>query len=266
MARLFALLALCLTLVPATGPAQVLDEIVERGTIRIGVSPFVPWTFENTEGALAGFEIDVGRRIATDIGVEAEFVEIPFDEIIDRLNAGEIDMIAAGMAITPARALRLNFTNPYFESGVTIATNTAATAEIDSLSALTTAGLPVAAVTDTLAAGLAPRLMGESPVTLFPTSEAARASVLSGESAVYVASVPEAQFFVLRHPEAVDLPLPEPMIRSVAGFGVRKGAHDWLAFLNAWIAAREADLWLTSAHAYWFESLDWADSVAGDAE
>ncbi|MEM6487688.1 MAG: transporter substrate-binding domain-containing protein [Pseudomonadota bacterium] len=267
MSRILSVLAFTLAAALAVLPAapaafaDTLDDVRARGTLRVGVSAFVPWTFESRSGALEGFEIDVGQRLAQDIGVEAAFVLVPFEEIIPRLHAGEFDMIAAGMAITPARALEINFSRPYFESGVTIATNTAATAEIERLADLNAPGVSVAAVTDTLAAALAPRLFGEASLTLFADSEAARASVLAGESMVYIASVPEAKFFTLKHADAVDLPLPEPMVRSVAGFGVRKGEHDWLAFLNAWIEARTADLWLTSAHGHWFESLDWADRV-----
>lgn len=265
MSRVLILLSVLLFL-PLSAMAGVLEDVRERGTLRIGVSTFVPWTFYDRDGNLAGFEIEIGRQIAKDIGVDAEFVEVPFEEIKQRLNAGEFDMIAAGMAITPERALIVNYSNPYFESGITIATNTAATAEIDSLEALRASDVEVAVVLDTLAASLAQRLFTEGNINVFPTGEAARAAVLSGESAVYVTNVPEATFFTLRHPDVVDLPLPEPIIRSVAGFGVVKGEHDWLAYLNAWIAARKADLWLDSTHAHWFGSMDWADSVPEDAQ
>lgn len=260
------LVALTLALfLPAAALADVLEEVRERGSLRIGVSAFVPWTFRNTDGALEGFEIDLGQRIAQDIGVEVEFVEVPFAEIMAQLNAGDIDMIAAGMAITPERALEINFTRPYFESGVTLATNTAATAGIDSLQAVNAAEVSIAVVEGTLAAGLAARLFDQATVVTFPDSEAARAAVLSGDAPIYLASVPEATFFSLTHPGEIDLPTGEPLVRSAAGFGVKKGEHDWRAFLDAWIVARTADLFIPTVHSVWFESIDWADRVAAEA-
>ena len=43
------------------------------------------------------------------------------------------------------------------------------------------------------------------------------------------------------------------------GFAVGKGDPDFLAFLDAWIEAREADTWLPTTHRYWFRTLQWRD-------
>ena len=47
-----------------------------------------------------------------------------------------------------------------------------------------------------------------------------------------------------------------------AAFAVAKGDPDFLAFLNAWITAREADTWLDTRRAHWFESVRWRQRVA----
>ena len=48
-----------------------------------------------------------------------------------------------------------------------------------------------------------------------------------------------------------------PLLVSRAGFAVIKGDPDFLAFLNAWITARDADTWLPTTTSYWFKSLGW---------
>ncbi len=48
---------------------------------------------------------------------------------------------------------------------------------------------------------------------------------------------------------------------SPAGFAVNKGDPDFLAFLNAWITARNADTWLPTTASYWFESLRWRERL-----
>ncbi|MEO1773589.1 MAG: transporter substrate-binding domain-containing protein [Pseudomonadota bacterium] len=255
------LLALLLTLLPLPGAAGVLEEVVERGTLRVGVSTFVPWTFRSVDGTLEGHEIDIVERIAGDIGVEAELVEVPFSEIMDRLNAGEFDMIAAGMAITPARAMQIGFTQPYFFSGITLATNKSATADLESLADVNSAEIKIAVVAETFSASLGARLFDEAEIVAFDTADAAQAAVLSGEAPIYLASEPEANFFALENPDAIDVPLSEPLVRSSAGFGVRKDAHEWREFLNAWIVAREADLFLSSTYDFWFESIEWTARV-----
>ena len=254
------LLAL-LALAPLGAAADALDDIRARGAIRIGVSAFLPWTVERPTGGLAGFEIDIGEKIAEDIGVEADFRLMPVEGVIPALERGEIDMIAAGLAITPARALRVEFTRPYFRSGVAIATNTAMTRDIASLGALDAPGIVIVTVADTMSAGLAGTLFPRAELRVLADAGAAETAILEGEAHALIASLPEARFLALRHPGTVDLPLEEPLIGSAAGFAVRRGEHGLRAFLDAWIVAREADRWLETTHDYWFESLDWAERV-----
>ncbi len=45
-----------------------LDSINQRGTLRVGMSTFVPWAMRNKQGELIGFEIDVAKRLAADSG------------------------------------------------------------------------------------------------------------------------------------------------------------------------------------------------------
>lgn len=62
---------------------QDLDEIQERGFIEIGVyADFAPWSFLK-DGKPAGVDIDIGKLIASDLGVEARFNVLPADENVD---------------------------------------------------------------------------------------------------------------------------------------------------------------------------------------
>lgn len=257
------LFALCLTawLVPASALADVFSDIMARGSVKIGVSAFVPWTVVKPDGELLGFEVDVGEKIASDMGVKAEFRVYEWDQIIAALQKGEIDMIAAGMAITPQRALQVAFSNPYFASGVTLAANIGATKDIDSLEALNQPGMTIVTVSGTLAHDVASRVFGESDLMVVASATEAEEAVIDGTAVGYVASVPEARFLSLIHPEAVDLPLGKPLISSEAGFAVKIGEQNWLNFLNAWITARQADKWLSSTHEYWFGTLSWQEEA-----
>ena len=70
-----------------------------------------------------GFEPDVGRKLAQDMGVDAEFAPTAFDGIIPALLAGKFDVIISGMSVTAQRNLTVNFTDPYAYSGMTILAN-----------------------------------------------------------------------------------------------------------------------------------------------
>ncbi len=250
-----------LLLMPVAG-ADVLDEVMKSGKLRVGVSMFVPWTMQDKQGRLSGFEVDVAEKIAQDMGVKAEFKIYPWAEIIAALERGEIDMISAGMAITPARALRVNFTQPYAESGISMATNTALTSDIDSFAELNDKDIVITAVNETVAADLARRLFDKAKIKSVKTEAEAQRPVLKGEAHAYMATLAEAKFLALNHPEKIDVPLEKPLLTSKTGLAVKKGEQELLNFLNAWITAREADKWLPTAHKYWFNSLDWQAQVS----
>jgi polar amino acid transport system substrate-binding protein len=237
--------------------ADTLGTIRERGSVRVGVALFTPWTMRSDAGELSGFEVDVARQIAADMGVAPDIKVYDWKDIIPALEKGEIDLIAGGMAITPARALRVNFSRPYAESGVLIVTNTARTSAVKDLKELNRAGIVLAAVEDTIGFNVAKPLFDKAEIAAFRTREEAEQAVLEGKAHGYVASMEEANLLVLRHPDKVDRPMPKPLLAYPIAFGVRKGDQEWLNFLDAWVTARDTDNWLSTAGKYWFQTLDW---------
>lgn len=250
------LLLACLTLASAAA-ADVLDNVLERQSLRVGVSLFAPWTMENDSGDLLGYEVDLANQLAQDLGVNTELKVYAWDKIIPALQGGEIDLIAAGMAISPQRALRVNFSTPYMSSGVTLAANTVKTSGINSLADMNAEQVTIVSVTDSLGDELAKRLFDQATLLSVSDKEAAEQAVLNGEAHAYVASVPETFMLTLTHPGVLDVPLGKPLLESKAGLAVKKGEQEWLNFLNAWIVAKQADGWLDTNYSYWFRSLDW---------
>ena len=241
--------------------ADALEDILDRGKIRVGISLFAPWAMRDKAGELAGFEIEVAKKLAREMGVQPEFKIYEWTDIIPALNRNEIDVIIAGMSITPKRALQINFTLPYAESGVSLVTNTAATNEIEDLRSLNKPQVVVAAVAKTLGSDVAKLLFDQADLRIMADSEEAQKVLLEGKVHAYVASSTEATFLALEHPAKLDMPLAKALLVSVTGMGVRKGEQELLNFLNAWITARAADKWLSATQKYWFRSLRWRDLV-----
>jgi polar amino acid transport system substrate-binding protein len=255
--RFFSLLFAFLMLVTTNAQADVLQDIQKRGIVRVGVSLFTPWTIQDEAGELSGFEIDVANKLAEDMGVKPEYKIYIWEDIIPAVMKGEIDIIAGGMAITPERALKIDFSQPYADSGISLATNTEKTRDIKRLDELNQKTITIAVVSKTAANELALRLFNKSTIKVFDTANEAEQAVLNGEAHAWLASMPQPEFLVLEHPEKVDLPLAKPLLPYKAGFGIRKGEQEWLNFLNAWVTARQADMWLSATHKHWFQSLKW---------
>ncbi len=73
------------------------------------MAEYFPWMTKGPDGKPVGLEVEIVERLVADIGVQLQLVTIPFDE----LAAREVDMVASNLSITPARALKVAFSQPY---------------------------------------------------------------------------------------------------------------------------------------------------------
>ena len=131
MRKLAIVAALLLCAAALLGQAQaaeksMIDKALERGTLRVGVSSFVPWTMQDKNGEYIGFEIDVARRLAKDLGLELELVPTKFAGIIPALLADKFDVIIGSVSVTPQRNLQGNFSIPYDHAAIEAFANKAA--------------------------------------------------------------------------------------------------------------------------------------------
>lgn len=254
-------LPLVLLLTAFAASADVLDDILERGTLRVGVAEFTPWTMKTKSGELIGSEIDVARKLAEDMGVSVEFRMLAWPDLIPAVQNRKIDLIAAGMSITPARALEVNFTRPVASAGIVLTTNTELTKDIDSLVDLNSPDVTIAVAKDTLSHSVAQMLFGDTKMTIVSTPAEAGRIIVAGDAHAMVSGTVEAQFLTLRHGDVVDIPLADPLVGYSEAMAVRKGEQELLNFLNSWIEARSADKWIETTRNYWFESMDWASEI-----
>jgi glutamate transport system substrate-binding protein len=95
---------------------STLGKIQERGEITIGVKFDVPpFGFENPQsGEVEGFDVDMGRFIAEELGVEPNFVEAISDNRIPFLERGTVDLILSTMTINAERDMEIDFSEPYY--------------------------------------------------------------------------------------------------------------------------------------------------------
>lgn len=241
---------------------SVLETIKKRGTIRIGMSTFVPWAMRDKNGELIGYEIDVAKRLAEDMKVKAEFVPTAWDGIIPALLAGKFDLIIGGMSITPERNLTVNFTLPYANSGIHMVANKELATGFASLDDFDKPDVVLAVRRGATPATAAKRLMPKATLRQFDEDALALQEVLNGKAHAFVTSTPTPAFEALKHPDKLFLPIPEPFVQGAEGFALRKGDPDALNFFDNWILLRQQDGWLKERHDYWFKTRDWADRVA----
>ena len=91
--------------------------IKEKGTLIVGITDFAPMDYkEDGSDEWIGFDADLARKVAEDLGVEAEFVEIDWDNKILEMQNKSVDVIWNGMTLTDEVTKSLSCTKPYLNN------------------------------------------------------------------------------------------------------------------------------------------------------
>lgn len=97
------------------------EDIKEKGTLVLGTSAdYPPYEWHIIDGKndeIVGVDIEIAKKLADDLGVKLEVKDMQFNGLIPALDAGDIDMIIAGMVVDEQRLKAADFTDPYFEQG-----------------------------------------------------------------------------------------------------------------------------------------------------
>ena len=101
-----------------------IEQIKEAGVLVMGTSADYPPNEFHTEvdgkDTIVGFDVAIAQYIADDLGVELKVVDMSFDNLCINLAKGDFDIVIAGMASTEERLKSVDFSDPYYESGLTM--------------------------------------------------------------------------------------------------------------------------------------------------
>lgn len=195
---------------------------------------FPPFEFEDSDGKRIGIDIEILDAIAEEVGVTFDQQALGFDAALAAVEAGQADAIMAGCSITEARKENMDFSEPYFDSGV--AMGVAKDSEIDEYADL--AGQNVAVKNGTEGASFAESIKDEYgfTVTIFDDSPTMYADVTVGNSAACFEDYPVLGYAIT---SGAELRMVGEMEQgSSYGFAVKKGENaELLAAFNEGLAA-----------------------------
>ncbi len=263
MKKIFSMILVFLLLFVASLSAQesIIETIQKEGVIRIGMSTFVPWAMKDKQGKLIGFEIDVAKKLAADMGVKVEFVPTAWSGIIPSLLTGKFDVIIGGMGITPERNLKVNFTMPYEYSGMSMVAHKKKANGFSNTEDFNKSDVTIAVRLGTTAEQATRKYMPNATLKLFENESQALQELNLGRVHAVVSSAPMPVFHALKFPDKLFVPLEENFTKEPIGFALRKGDHDALNFFNNWITNMHAQGFLKETTQYWFESKKWESQV-----
>jgi len=263
MTKITLLLSMIALLVGhSSSMARSLQEIRDSGVLNVGVAKVIPWVMSNAKGDLLGAEIDIASLLISELGVEEKVTVMAWSELIPALQKGDIDVIISGMSITPARALKVDFTIPYGDSELSLlARRDSPAGEASDIEAVNQKSVKIGATAGTISAEVSHQLFYSAQILEFPSIKALFGELQAGNIDAMVISQPFPHLAAAEAPDTYVEPLHEPLHTQVEAMAVQQGNQSLLNFLNAWIAAKMAEGYIEKNHAYWFLSNDWFSRI-----
>ncbi|WP_405383436.1 basic amino acid ABC transporter substrate-binding protein [Phascolarctobacterium sp.] len=210
------------------------EKKAETKVLRVGTeATFAPFEFQK-EGSKTydGFDMDLARAIGKQMGRKVEIVNMGFDALIPALNAGNIDLVAAGMSITDERKQAVSFSEPYYTSGLIVMVNKD-NKEVKGIKDLE--GKRIAVQIGTTGEKKA-RTVKDAKVTAFNTNtEAAMEMKNKGVDAI-INDSPVVGYYLAQGGNATAMTVGEIMEAEQYGLAVKKGNDQLLADVNKAIA------------------------------
>lgn len=98
----------------SSASAETLEDIKKKGELSVGLLvDFPPYGTLNSENKPDGYDADVARLLAKDLGLELKLVPVTGPNRIPFLLTNKVDLLVASLAITPERAKQVQFSEPY---------------------------------------------------------------------------------------------------------------------------------------------------------
>jgi polar amino acid transport system substrate-binding protein len=126
------------------------SDIKAKGKIAIGIQgDNPPWGYVDTSGKQDGFDADIGKLFASELGVAAEFTPLAVANRIPALTAGRVDILFATMAMLPDRAKAVQFSKPYVANYIVLVSAKADGVKANADMKKLTIGVPRSSAQDT---------------------------------------------------------------------------------------------------------------------
>lgn len=229
--------------------AQSVADIKSKGKVVIGIQgDNSPWGFINSTGVQDGFDADMGKLFAKELGVEVQFVPTAVANRIPALVTGKVDILFATMGMFPDRAKSIQFSKPYAANKIQLVAPKKAEIKTPADMKNFIIGAARGSSNDTSATQAAPQ---GTEIRRFDDDAATIQAMLSGQ----VTAVAGNQFYPGRlnaaTPDTYEAKL--DFLTQYNGAGTRLGEKEWNAYVNSFIDKIKANGELDKIYQKWIK-------------
>ncbi|HEY2994493.1 MAG TPA: transporter substrate-binding domain-containing protein [Methylomirabilota bacterium] len=222
-----------------------LDVVLERGKlIVVTLTTVPPFAFNDDKGQLVGFDIDIARLVATALfkdPTKIEFVSVSAEGRWPAIESGRADMGVGGTTTYPDRAIRVAFTRPFVDSGISVLV--AKKSGIKSVKDLDQDKFTVANLNNPQMADRARRFFPRAKVLTFDTPSAQFLAVKSGRANALQIDTGAAEYWAAQNKDEMEV-LPGLLGASQNnGIFLKPGDFKWWLYLDTAVAEMRTGSW-----------------------
>lgn len=227
--------------------AQTVEEIKARGTVNIGMLvDFAPFGIINDKGQPDGYDADVAKLLAEDLGVQVNIVPVTGPNRIPYLLSGQVDVLVASLGITEERAKQVDFSKGY--AGIEIFVFGDVNTEVKDAAGLSGKNVAVARAStqDTAITAIAP---ADANIQRFDDDASAVQALLSGQVPLMGASN-----VVVSQVNAVAagrFDTKFSLRQQSQGIATRQGQTELMEHINAFLVKNKENGKLNELHEKW---------------
>ena len=105
----------------------------ERNALIVGTKDAPPFAFRAPDGSWTGMSIELWEAVAEELELQFTWTEAPIEELLSGTEDGSFDLAVAALTVTPEREQSIDFSHPFFISGLGIATTSDDSADVLSM-------------------------------------------------------------------------------------------------------------------------------------
>jgi polar amino acid transport system substrate-binding protein len=227
---------------------STLKAVLQRGTLRVGdCLSFAPFGFYNKDGAADGYDVDLAKELAKQMGVKLEVVNTTSANRIPNLQTSKVDVVFCNFTRNLERAKEISFTNPYVvASEALLVKKSSGIKSIKDMSNRTIATVKGSTNGDEVRA-----LNMQVKIQEFDSSQAAILAVKQGQAD---AMIEDNNFLAYQASLDPELTVTDEALVPLEynAFGVKAGDQVWLDYLNLFLFQVNASKLNAQLYKKWF--------------
>jgi polar amino acid transport system substrate-binding protein len=238
--------------------SPVMDRIIFRGELRVGVSgDMPPMNLLTKDEKVIGMDVDLAAMIAEAMGVKLNLQRFDFAGLLPALESGSIDMIISNMTMTPDRNLKVAFVGPYFNSGKALLTKRSSIAQAKGMPDVNNPQYTFVALKGSTSEAVITKGAPQAKHLTAATQNDAIQMVIDGKADAMIADYPICVVAVYRNPAAGLVSVVTPITYEPIGVAVPKGDPHLLNWLGNFLHSLEKAGYMKDLKEKWFAQPTW---------